>query len=246
MTTKTDTCGTIRTCRLLAAALMCCSATAAAQELLYHLPLDGSLEHHGSIVGTPEMYVKDGDAAPDVIPGRIGGALHFDSKATIAVPFALDHDDYPQVTITAWVKQDLATDGTRTVLSSGSDAGARLQVGGRLAVKAGRTGVTFDEDMPRGEWVFVAGVIDVANGWARLHQNDAVYLREGIDTRAKAPKQYKAPNDPDGGKQAYLFVGAHQFRNWQQTKRGVALDDVRLYAGALSPKQVDAIRQGIL
>ncbi len=227
------------------AALILWSGTAGGQELLYHLPLDGSLENRGSIGATPAMYVKEGEDAPQIVPGRIDRALHFDSEATVALPFVLDHDDYPQVTITAWVKQDLATSGTRAVLSSGSDAGARLGVnGGRLAVKAGRSSVTFDEDMPRGEWVFVAGVIDVANGWARLHQNDAVYLREAIDTSAKAPREFKDPNDPDGGKRPYLFVGAHQFRSWQQTKRGLSIDDVRLYGGALSVAQVNAVRGG--
>jgi hypothetical protein len=219
--------------------------TALGQELLLHLPLDGSLVNLGSIGAEPRMYVDEGEAQPELVPGHSGQAIEFDSKATIAVPFDLDHSDYPVVTITAWVKQALATSDTRAILSSGSDAGASLGVhGGRLAAKVGRTGVSFDQDLPSGEWVFVAAVIDVAGGQVRLHQNDAVMIREGLDARAKPPREFRNPLDADAAKQPYLFVGAAQFRNWQQTARRLAIDEVRLYAGALTVEQIDAIRNG--
>ena len=220
------------------------SGSAFGQSLMLHLPLDGNLASHGTIKATPGMYVKKGESAPEVVRGRIDQALLFDSKATIAVPFNLDHDKYPVVTITAWVKQGLAASDTRAILSSGSAAGARLSVGGRLAVKAGRTGVSFDQEMPRGEWVFVAAVIDIANRYARLHQNDAVYIQENIDTSAKPPREFKNPHDKDSAKQAYLFIGAAQFLNWQQTARRVAIDDVRLYSGALSSDQINKLHLG--
>ena len=231
---------------LFVAALTLCSGSAFAQTLMLHLPLDGTLASHGAIKAAPRMYVKAGESEPEVVPGRIGQALLFDSKATIAVPFNLDHDEYPVVTITAWVKQGLAASDTRTILSSGSDAGARLSVnGGRLAAKAGRTGVSFDQEMPRGEWVFVAAVIDIAKRYARLHQNDAVYVRENIDTSAKLPREFSNPYDKGAAKQPYLFVGALQFRNWQQTARRLTIDDVRLYSDALSVDQINKLRDSM-
>ncbi|MEJ2604666.1 MAG: hypothetical protein P8172_15520 [Gammaproteobacteria bacterium] len=202
------------------------------QDMIIHLPMDDLDSSNAAIGGSPRMYVKTGEATPQVVPGKIGQAIEFDSRAVIALPFDLNHNDYPAVTITAWVRQGLATSGTRAILSSGSDAGARLGVnGGRLAVKAGRTGVSFDRDMPKAEWVFVAAVIDVQNGYARLHQDDAVFVREGIDTY-----------EENGGKQPYVFVGGHQFRTWQQTARRLTIDDVRVYAGVLSPRQIDELR----
>ena len=228
---------------LFVAALTLCGGSAFGQTLMLHMPLDGTLASRGTIKAAPKMYVKAGESEPEVVPGRIGQALLFDSKATIAVPFNLDHDKYPVVTITAWVKQGLAANDTRAILSSGSDAGARLGVnGGRLAAKAGRTGVSFDQDMPRGEWVFVAAVIDIAKHYARLHQNDAVYVRENIDTSAKLPREFSNPYDKGAAKQPYLFVGALQFRNWQQTARRLTIDDVRLYSGALSVDQINKLR----
>ncbi|MEJ2533041.1 MAG: hypothetical protein P8Y92_14710 [Halioglobus sp.] len=216
--------------------------SALGQELLLHLPLDGDLANSGTIAAAPELYVDSGEPEPAFTEGHSGQALMFDSRATIAVPFTLDHDLYPVVTITAWVRQGLSASGTRAVFSSGSDAGASLGIGGRLTAKAGRQRVNFDEDMPRGEWVFVAVVIDIANRYARLHQNDKVLLAEDLDTRAKLPDEYPRPDDPDGTRQSYLFIGSHTFQNWQQTDRRITFDDVRLYSGGLTVEQVNAIR----
>jgi hypothetical protein len=224
-------------------ALTVFGGSAFGQDMIIHLPMDDLDSSNAAIGGSPRMYVKTGEATPQVVPGKIGQAIEFDSQAVIALPFDLNHNDYPAVTITAWVRQGLATSGTRAILSSGSDAGARLGVnGGRLAVKAGRTGVSFDRDMPKAEWVFVAAVIDVQNGYARLHQDDAVFVREGIDTSAKPPKEFANPYEENGGKQPYVFVGGHQFRTWQQTARRLTIDDVRVYAGVLSPRQIDELR----
>lgn len=215
---------------------------ASAQEPLLHLPLDGSLVNRGSIGGKAQLFTADDAAPPEFVRGHRGQALHFNSESVVALPFELDHVRYPQVTITAWVRNAPDASGTRAVLASGSSAGARMHVGGRLAARAGRTGVSFDEPMPAGEWVFVASVVDTAAGWARLHQNESVYRRDGLPPGSKPPRKVRAPDDLDAEPVAWLTVGGATLTNWQQTTRAVSIDDVRLYLAALSEEQVEAIR----
>lgn len=213
-----------------------------AQQPLLYLPLDGSLDNRGSIGGTAQLFAADGAAPPEFVSGYRDEALSFTSESAVALPFELDQARFPRVTITAWVREEPGASGTRAVLATGSSAGARMQVGGQLAARAGHTGVSFDEPMPVGEWVFVASVVDTAAGWARLHQNDSIYRRDGLTPGSKPPRKVRAPDDPDAEPLAWLTVGAATLSNWQQTTRAVAIDEVRLYTEALSEEQVEAIR----
>lgn len=214
-----------------------------AQQPLLHLPLDGGLDNVGKAGGTAQLFTAEGATPPTFVGGHLGKALSFTDQSAVALPFELDHARYPRVTITAWVLQAPGADGSRTILTTGSTSGASLAVnGGRLAMRAGRTGVTFDALLPVGEWVFVAGVFDADGGWARLHQGDGVYSEEGINSSTRPPRKFRAPDDPSSEPRAWLSVGAFTLHNWQRSGRALAIDDVRLYAEALSEEQVEAIR----
>ncbi|NNL88562.1 MAG: LamG domain-containing protein [Marinicaulis sp.] len=222
-----------------AGAILAISLTPAhAQTLLLHFPMESPDN------GDAKLHTTDGGTATG-IPGKYGKAIQFDGKALLAMPFTLDHAQYPQVTVTAWIKQPKDARGTRHIVSTGADAGYRLIFNGSLAVRAGPRGVSFSGPRPpHDEWVFVAGVVDMAEGWARIHIAEGVSTMSGLDTTTTSPRVYPDPDNPDAEKQAYLFIGGKSHDVFGATRRPLAIDDVRIYAGALSEDQVAAIRDG--
>lgn len=214
------------------------ASSVSAQSLLLHFPMESAGD------GAAKLYTADGGTAVSV-PGKIGKAVQFDGKALLAQPFNLDHAQYPQVTVTAWVKQPEGARGTRHIVSAGADAGYRLIFNGSLAVRAGRRGVSFSGPRPQSdEWVFVAGVVDMAEGWARTHINEGVSTMTGLDTETTSPRTYSDPENPEADKKAYIFIGGKSHDVFGATRRPLAIDDVRIYAGALSEEEIAAIRDG--
>lgn len=224
------------------AALCALSPAAFAQELLIHLPLDGSLQNTGAAGGQATLHVKAGEASPTSVAGKVGGALHFTGGAALALPFNLSPEDYPQVTITAWVKLDPGYKGEHVVVSSGNGNGPRLTVfGGKVLLTAARSTAIFAQAMPKGEWVFVAGVADITDAQARVYQGEGQLVKESIKTaKLYPPTAYKDPDNPDAEKTPYLFVGSNGFSQWPA--KDMSIDDVRVYAGALSKEQIDGLR----
>lgn len=213
--------------------------------LLLHLTFDGVLKNLGSIAETPLLFVKEGDVAPDYVEGRFGQALHFASSSAVVLPFALDADEYPQVTVTAWIKQDPGARDTRAILESGAGGGLRFGInGGNVSLMPGGVSSGSDGRLPDNEWVFVAGVIDRKAAVARVHKNDSVYAIDGINTASKPPFTYPNLLDSTAERSAYLTIGAYSFYPWGGAARSMSIDDVRLYAGALSVDEVNAIRTG--
>jgi hypothetical protein len=219
------------------------SLPAAAQELLLHFPLDGSPAVQGSAAGDSRLYVLDAGPAPATVPGKVGNALYFSGNAAIAMPFALDHAVHPQVTVTAWVKVDAQSTGERTVFSAGNGNVPKLSVyGDRANFVSARGSQMFDAAMPRDEWVFVAGVIDVAGARIVTHQGDAHRVKEGVNVgNLYGPSGYRNPEDSSVPFGPYVFIGSHGFGQWRANK--MAIDDVRVYASALTAEQVAAIRE---
>lgn len=220
------------------------ASSVGAQQLLLHFPLDGSAQAYGAAAGAAKVYVAAGGAPPAVVPGKHGQALRFDGTASIAMPFSLDVDAYPAVTVTAWVKVDPGSTGERTVFSAGNGNVPRLSIyGDRANFVAARNSLGFSSGMPRDEWVFMAGVVDVASARLSVHQGDGRQDRAGINTaNLYPPSNYRNPDDPSLPATRYVFVGSHGFKQWPA--RQMAIDDVRVYAGALTPDQVNIIRDG--
>lgn len=206
-----------------------------AQDLLLHFPLD-------SVEGNGLQVIRD-DGAKDPAPmsGASGNALNFVGRSAVALPFNLDHAQYPQITMTAWVKESEGARGSRTVV--GTPGGMQLSVnGGRVSVRAGRTGVSLQgATVPADEWVFIAAVVDTEAGWARLHQNDQVYFKEGLDTTFREPVALVDPNNKDSEPVPWVVVGARRFVPWQRYERPMGIDEVRVYAGLLSEESIQAM-----
>ena len=224
-----------------------CAPAAQSQELILHLPLDGSPAVKGG-TGEAKFYTAEGSSEPVPVEGVVGQALLFEGESVIATPFNLDHAQYPQVTVTAWIREQPLARGTRAILSTGSSAGLRLaDGGGTLGIKVGKTGINFRKhDVAEDQWVFVAGVVDVQAGTARLHQDDVHEQSVARDPSTKPPRTFANPDDEGAENQPYVFIGANDFRTWGATARPLAIDDVRVYAGALDEAQIDAIRTGAL
>ena len=224
------------------AALCALSHVAFAQELLIHLPLDGQLQNTGAAGGQAVLHVKAGESAPTSVTGKFGNALHFTGGAALALPFNLSPEDFPQITITAWVKLDPGYKGEHVVVSSGNGNGPRLTVlSGKALVTAARSTAMFAQTMPKDEWVFVAGVADIADAQARVYQGAGQLVKESINTaNLYAPTAYKDPDNPDAERTPYLFVGSHGFSQWPA--KDMSIDDVRVYAGALTEEQIDDLR----
>jgi len=225
-----------------AAAACALPRSALAQELLFHLPLDGSLQNVGAAGGEAALHVKAGDAPPTSVAGKFGEALHFTGGAALALPYSLSPEDHPQVTITAWVKLDPGYKGEHAVVSSGNGNGPKLTLfSGKALLTAGRSTATFAQAMPKDKWVFIAGVADISNAQARVYQGGGELIKENIKTGdLYPPTAYKDPDDPDAAKTPYLFVGSHGFNQW--TAKDMSIDDVRVYAGALTKDQLDELR----
>jgi CubicO group peptidase (beta-lactamase class C family) len=230
--------------RLVACALMglAVSWPSAAQELLFHFPLDGSAAVQGSTAGDARLYVLDDGPPPATVPGKFGNALYFSGNAAIAMPFELDPVAYPLVTVTAWVKVDSESTGERVVFSAGNGNVPRLSVyGDRAYFVAARGALMYESGMPRDEWVFVAGVIDVGSARMATHQGEGHLVSEGINvSNLYGPSGYRNPDDPSVPFGPYVFVGSHGFGQWRANR--MAIDEVRVYAGALSAVQVAALR----
>lgn len=229
---------------LVGSGLLTGSAAGHAQQLLLHFPLDGSPQAFGQGAGDSKVYVAAGGAAPVTVPGRHGQALRFDGTASIAMPFSLDAQAYPAVTVTAWVKAHPDSTGERTVFSAGNGNVPRLSVyGDRARFVAARSSLGFSSGMTRDEWVFVAGVVDVASARLAVHQGDGRQDRAAINTEnLYPPSNYRNPDDPSLPATRYVFVGSHDFKQWPA--RQMAIDDVRVYAGALTAEQLNGIRDG--
>ncbi len=232
-----------RGCIALILSMLLHGGSGHAQDLLLHLPFDGTLDFSGS-TGSPKFMAEDAQAAPVFVTGHIGQALLLDGAVSVGAAFNLDHAQYPQVTVTAWVREESGASGSRDILSSGSTAGARVGVhGGRLTARLGNRGVSFaGSDFPQNQWVFVAAVLDTAAGRAELHQDEDVYVRDGLEVSTREPRLYVDPTDPASEPQQWVIVGAENFETFAATTRPMQVDEVRLYAGALSAERLAELR----
>lgn len=215
-----------------------------AQELVLHLPMEATEENGGKI------YTNN-DGSATVVEGRMGNAVKFTGEAVFAKPFRFDRNFYPQVTITAWVKQPTGPLGTRTIFNSGNKVNFVLRNGGgTLSMSADGTGVNhFRSKVPTEEWVLVAAVHDARTGKTRLHLGDSEPTREGVAVRAPGePRLYGNPDAPniatmpDTDKEPYIFVGGSDALTYYGTSGELIIDDVRVYAGLLSEEQIASIR----
>lgn len=229
---------------MTAAGLLASSLQAQTQMPILHFPMEATEENGGKI------YTNN-DGSATVVEGRIGNAIRFTGEAVFAKPFRFDRNFYPQVTITAWIKQPAGPLGTRTIFNSGNKVNFALRNGGgTLSMSADGPGVNhFRSKVPTEEWVLVAAVHDAQTGETRLHLGDGEPTREVVAVRAPGePRLYGNPDAPniatmpDTDKEPYIFLGGNDALTYYGTSGELIIDDVRVYAGLLSEDQIASIR----
>lgn len=217
--------------------LLLCSGVSSAQSPIVHFPMDGT-------PGPGEIYPA-GESLESV-PGRIGEALMFDGETVIAYP--VDLEAHRELTVTAWVRLEAVEEAGGFIFSGGNGSyGPRLKVNPRndqLRFHAARAGLRVRGEVPAGEWVFVAGTINLDTGQGQLHQNDTVDLSDRLETDPDRVEHspYTHPDEPDAPPQSYIFIGAQDF-NMRQSANAMAIDDVRIYDRVLSESELDALRE---
>lgn len=222
--------------------LMAIAASAAAQEPLVHLPLDGSVHNLGA-AGEAKLVVPEGADTPAFVEGRFGKALSFGKGGVVAIPYEFDQGDFPRATITMWVKVEADFSAERELFSLGPGNGLLLTISDKrkVFVRSNRQAM-HDKAFPVGEWIFVSATVDMTTGTIGLQQNDDLKTVTGLDTRT--PYSLTVAGPPDGEQQHYIFVGADDFNSAGRERRPVILDDVRLYPEVLDAAQIEAIRRG--
>ncbi|MEX0708145.1 MAG: LamG-like jellyroll fold domain-containing protein [Woeseia sp.] len=219
--------------------------TVNAQELLVHLPLDGTVQNLGS-GGAAELVGTD----PVTVQGHVGSAMKFDGRSVIAVPVDLSPEQYPRVTITAWVRADeTAPDTDHSIVSSGRQGTtpalrlSKRRYGVKASMRGARSALLASSYSATEEWVFVAGTIDVPAQTLHVMQNDSTYDRDGVRTDTLYPaSKHVNPDDPETDPKAWVFIGARTFDPALAPAVGIAIDDVRVYGGTLTAAQLTDVR----
>ena len=205
--------------------------------LIAHFPLDG--HPHNTVGGDGVIVTVEGEP-PDVVPGRFRQAYRFRGEAVIASPLDIDFATHPQVTITAWIKlpAERKESGGFLVSSGRKGSAPRLRLSNEnLRAHAGRSMPVLYAEIAPETWTFVAGVWDFSTMTVRLHKGSAseTFVRKSMDPARLSESRHQPrgvpPSDPDGAPKRYIFIGARDF-NASGTAHNVAIDDVRVYAGA--------------
>ena len=208
---------------------------------LVSLPLNGSLDNVGN-ASRPQLFAPYGSTRPDFVPGHTGMALSFRDGGAVTIPFEFNQRQYPQATVTMWVWIEKASHTDRDLFSVGFGSGLRVRLtsDGAISVRSGGK-ATHPHSIPTGQWVFVSVVVDNDMGFARIQQDDDAHLEMFGENRSIATIPARVPGSQVT--QHHIFVGAEDFDGAIAATRPIMLDDVRLYAGALSTEQIMAVRR---
>ncbi|MGD8358703.1 MAG: hypothetical protein PVG42_11655 [Lysobacterales bacterium] len=220
--------------------------------LIGYFPLDGSPANTQAKGG--KIYADEG-AEPRVVPGKFGRAYLFERQSVIAAPLDIDFETHPEVTVTAWVRYS-GDDAEGFILSSGPGSNAaslRLSNERVRGHSAGSKPVLHEgEKIEPDTWTFVAGIWDFDQHVMRLYKSATAnsFANPDLDVAEQSAMDHHQPRvrPPDADKddtepQRYVFIGAIDF-NGGWFAQNIAIDDVRIYDGALDDQSISAIRDG--
>jgi len=200
-------------------------------DLLAHFTFDDTLaDASGNGFDGEAITGDDRPGSPVFVDGKYGQALWFEGAQAVLVPLDLHRDEYPTVTITGWVH--LRNDDAGGVLvGTGSGDGPKIQITGDdiFAEHAGGRNQANNALRP-GRWFFFAGTWDYDAGTVRLNW------------RARSQQESFDPTDLDAPAPD-LFIGALNER-LGVAARELRLDDIRIYARALTAEELVGLRLG--
>jgi cysteine-rich repeat protein len=237
-----------------------CLATAAQQPAL-RITFEGTASPGTIFVppgNKPPVYVPARNRALNVISASgipISSdtdetALQFNAPAAVAIPFDLDVQTDPQITIVAWVRRG-ADSRIGWLVNTGSSQGLpSLRIyNSRLRGRAGRIEKTMDvrdAEIPAGEWTFIAGVWDYEASTMQLYMNSLSQTFR--DDRGRMSSDSVSGQVKKGGfgreDTHYITIGARDAEGFSGAIRNTAIDDVAIYTTALNKDEIAAIRRG--
>jgi hypothetical protein len=193
---------------------------------------DGDLSDSSGNGYDGQLVVSGGapaTTAPRFFEGKFGQSLALDGEAAMFSPIALQKENCPQMTITAWVLEH--TDAAINYLvSTGEGGGPGLAVGTyQLSAFAGSHEIRLDHAVRRGIWIFVAGTWDYEAGVHRIHWRHRW-------EEAEFPEEASSP-EPG------LWVGGRAYYSaLHYLADGVAIDDLRVWGRVLTEEELRQVQ----
>jgi len=178
-----------------------------------------------------EMIAKGGElSTPAYTEGKFGKALMLDGNAAMRALLDLHWDGCPQVTISAWINVSRgAPNDSMRVLSTGGGNGPGLTISGTgLNLRGTGNGISQQQAIRQGSWIFVAGVYDYAA------EEYFLYGGGRTPTPGKLSERIYEPQNA-------IWVGT-EHDDWGVFARGVAIDDLRITGRRLEEPQIAALR----
>jgi len=172
------------------------------------------------------------------------------------LPLDIDPLTHPRLTVTGWVFLGEAWESSKTgtllgVGSRGSGSPQLLLNTKRvLEARAGKGRAVFHEaPIPIGQWTHVAAVWDYRAQTLRLHVGEAERLWTDrvadpavIAANERTQPLLEHPSDEERPPRRYALMGAGTLQG-SYSLGPAGLDDLRIYAGALTPEEIAAIRE---
>lgn len=231
--------------------------------LLAYLPFDDSplVQEAARDVESEAVDLSSATATEGLrTSGRYGGGIRFRSgSGQVLIPLNLDFRSYPQVTISLWLR--VSPDHAESwpggyLISTGAarDGTPALSLyNDEIAADAGyQKLVNHAGSLPVDEWIHVAGVWDYEARTVRLYtgEHHAEWEGVGMDpaelaANGRTQSMLDHPLDPENEEfppQPYVVLGAQRMGGGRAVE-GVSVDDVRIYAGAMTPEEIATIRE---
>lgn len=194
-----------------------------------------SNEHHGTLMGNPE-----------IVDGKVGKCLAFDSGKYVEVPYSKDFDITDEITVEAWVNLDRLPNAHSVFIGYRNDNTARLYGFGCGLTPENKIKVWTccpDNDiidntteLKTGEWYHLAFTHTTAdNGLVKIYVNGKV-------THSQASQNPVAPP----GKETILGIGCYISAGAKEPWFGL-IDEVAVYSRALTDAEIQQdMREGII
>lgn len=219
-------------------------------ELLAYFPFDGSPNEAAR--GIPSEIIALSDADLSVVDGRYGQAYAFYEGGYVIAPLDIDFTTYKQISVSAWVQvRPDRTESGGMILATGSGTSGAPKLGlynEDVRAEAGRSKPRHDEELQTGEWTHVAAIYDYDERTVRMHVNGVEEIHSDLDMN---PDDLSAndrnqpflehPEDETKPLRRYIVIGARTFGG-SGALQGAAIDDLRIFSGALTPVQVEDLR----